>query len=248
VIGSRFSKGADVAEVGFFKRLGNLWRGFLSIWISDVEKEHPEIAYENAINSMVEKYSKLKSATAAIIRRREDTSERFQKATKELVQTEAELGVAMDTNQDDVALILLQKKNQLTSDVAELRAEMDGAQRDADSAKTSLISVQGEIRKLQAERDSMLAKMQSAQARIKIQGQLDGLSVDAEVKALENVREHIKTTIAEANLGKELSESSLDAKLAAVRSQVGEVQAKQQLAELKAKRAAAQAAQGTKTM
>jgi phage shock protein A len=237
-----------VAEVGFFKRLGNLWRGFLSIWISDVEKEHPEIAYENAINSMVEKYSKLKSATAAIIRRREDTSERYQKATRELVQTDAELGVAMDTNQDDVALILLQKKNQLNSEVADLRAEMEGAQKDADSAKASLISVQGEIRKLQSERDSMLAKMQSAQARIKIQGQLDGLSVDAEVKALENVREHIKNTIAEANLGKELSESSLDAKLAAVRSQVGEVQAKQQLAELKAKRAAAQAAQGSKTM
>ena len=248
VIGSSFSKGADVAEVGFFKRLGNLWRGFLSLWISDVEKEHPEIAYENAINSMVEKYSKLKSATAAIIRRREDTSERYQKATRELVQTDAELGVAMDTNQDDVALILLQKKNQLASEVADLRAEMDTAQKDADSAKASLISVQGEIRKLQAERDSMLAKMQSAQARIKIQGQLDGLSVDAEVKALENVREHIKNTIAEANLGKELSESSLDAKLAAVRAQVGEVQAKQQLADLKAKRAAAQAAQGSKTM
>jgi len=94
VIGSGFSKGADVAEVGFFKRLGNLWKGFLSIWISDVEKEHPEIAYENAINSMVEKYSKLKSATAAIIRRREDTSERFQRVTRELAQTEAELGVA----------------------------------------------------------------------------------------------------------------------------------------------------------
>ena len=248
VIGSGFSKGADVAEVGFFKRLGNLWKGFLSIWISDVEKEHPEIAYENAINSMVEKYSKLKSATAAIIRRREDTSERFQRVTRELAQTEAELGVAMDTSQDDVALILLQKKNQLTADIGDLNAEMEGAQRDADSAKTSLMSVQAEIRKLQAERVSMLAKMQSAQARIKIQGQLDGLSVDAEVKSLENVREHIKNTIAEANLGKELSEASLDAKLQAVRSQVGEVQAKQQLAELKAKRAAAQAAQGTKTL
>lgn len=237
-----------MADVGFFKRLGNLWKGFLSIWISDVEKEHPEIAYENALNSMIEKYSKLKAATAAIIRRREDTSERFQKATKELAQTEAELGVAMDTNQDDVALVLLQKKNQLTTDITDLKAEMEAAQRDADSAKSSLISVQAEIRKLQAERDSMLAKMQSAQARLKIQGQLDGLSVDAEVKALENVREHIKNTIAEANLGKELSESSLDAKLQAVRSQVGEVQAKQQLAELKAKRAAAQSGQGTKTL
>ena len=47
----------------------------------------------------------------------------------------------------------------------------------------------------------MLAKMQSAQARLRIQEQLDGLSVDADVKALDNVREHIKNTIAEANLG-----------------------------------------------
>jgi phage shock protein A len=237
-----------VANVGFFSRLGNLWRGFLSLWISDVEKGHPEIAYENAINSLVEKYSKLKAATAAIIRRREDVSERFQAANKELAQTEAELGVALDTNQDDVAVILLQKKNQLTTDIGDLKTDLDTAQKDADSAKTSLMSVQAEIRKLKAERDAMLAKMQSAQARIKIQEQLDGLSVDAEVKALDNVREHIKNTIAQANLGKELSESSLDSKLAAVRSQVGDVQARQQLAELKAKRAAAQSAQGQKTL
>ena len=49
----------------------------------------------------------------------------------------------------------------------------------------------------------------------------------------DSVREHIKNTIAEANLGKELSESSLDSRLAALRSQAGDVQAKQQLAELK---------------
>ena len=196
-----------MAEVGFFRRLANLWKGFLSIWISDVEKEHPEIAYENAINSMVEKYTRLKTATAAIIRRREEIDERYQVATKDLAQAEAELGVAMDTNQDDVAVLLLQKKNQLAADIAEMHTDLDTARKDADSAKSSLITVQGEIKKLKSERDSMLAKMQSAQARIKIQEQLDGLSVDAEVKALDNVRQHIKTTIAEANLGRELSES-----------------------------------------
>ncbi len=95
----------------------------------------------------------------------------------------------------------------------------------------------------------MLAKMQSAQARLRIQEQLEGLSVDAEVKALDNVREHIKNTIAEANLGKELSESSLDARLAALRTQAGDVQAKQQLAELKAQEGgAAGRCQGQKTM
>ena len=233
---------------GMLSRLGNLWRGFLRLWISDVEKEHPEIAYENAIDSMIEKYSRLKSATAAIIRRREETGERFKQAAAELAQTEAELNTAVDTGQDDLALILIQKKNQLSTEVTEMKVEMDVAQKDADSAKQSLLGVQSQIRKLQAEKDSMLAKMQSSQARIKVQEQLDGLSVDAEVKALDNVRQHIKNTIAEANLGKELSESSLDSRLAALRSQVGDVQSRNQLAELKAKRAAQQAQQGNKTM
>jgi phage shock protein A len=237
-----------MAGVGLFTRLGNLWRGFVSIWISDVEKAHPEIAYENAINSMIEKYSRLKSATAAIIRRREDIDERFKKASTELAQTEADLAVAVETNQDDLAVVLIQKKNQLTADLGDYKAELDSAQKDADSAKTSLMGVQTEIRKLKGERDSMLAKMQSAQARLKIQQQIDGLSVDAEVKALDNVREHIRNTIAEANLGRELGDASLDARLAALRNQSGDVQARQQLAELKAKRAAQQASQGTKTL
>jgi phage shock protein A len=224
--------------MGVISRLSNLWKGFLSLWIADIEKEHPEIAYENAINSMVGKYAKLKGATAAIIRRREDLEERFKKATSELAQTEAELNTAVETNQDDLAVVLIQKKNQLNADIAEMKTDME----------TSLIGVQSEIRKLKAERDTMMAKMQSAQARLRIQEQLDGLSVDEEVRALDNVRTHIKNTIAEANLGKELSDTSLDGRLANLRNQVGDVQAKQELAELKARKAAAQAAQGQKTM
>ena len=226
--------------MGLISRLGNLWKGFLSIWISDIEKEHPEIAYENAINSMVTKYAKLKSATAAIIRRREELDERYKKASAELMQTEAELNTAVETNQDDLAVMLIQKKNQLQAEVAELKGDMETARADADSAKSSLLSVQSEIKKLKAERDSMLAKMQSAQARLKIQEQLDGLSVDDEVRALDNVRTHIKNTIAEANLSKELSDSSLDSRLGALRNQVGDVQAKQELAALKARKQAQQ--------
>ncbi len=234
--------------MGFFSRLGNLWRGFLSLWIADVEKAHPEIAYENAINSMVEKYTRLKTATANIIRRREELDARSSKMNRELQETEAQLAAALDTNQDDLAVVLIQKKNELAKELVDLKADLELAQKDADSAKSSLLTVQSEIKKLQAERDSMLAKLQSAQARIKIQEQLDGLSVDDEVKALDNVRGHIKTTIAEANLGRELSESSLDSRLAALKNQAGDVQARAQLAELKAKRAAQQASQSQKTM
>jgi phage shock protein A len=234
--------------MGLISRLSNLWKGFISLWISNVEQEHPEIAYENAINSMIEKYAKLKSATAAIIRRREDLDERYKKATADLAQTEAELNTAVETNQDDLGVVLIQKKNQLAAAISELKTDMESAHSDADSAKTSLLSVQSEIGKLKAERDTMLAKMESAQARMKIQEQLNGLSVDDEVRALDNVRTHIRNVIAESNLTKELSDSSLDSRLAALRNQTGDVQAKQELAALKARKAAAQQASQQKTM
>ena len=232
---------------GFFTRISNLWSGFLSLWVSDIEKEHPEIAYENSINSMIEKYAALKKATAAIIRRREDIEARLKRQSAGLAQVDGDLNTAVETNQDDLAVVLISKKNALDGEVAELRADLDQAISDADDAKRSLLTVQGEINKLKGEKDRMLAKMESAKARIKVQEQLEGLSVDAEVKALDNVRGHINNLAAEAKLGKELGEGSLDGKLAALRRQTGDVTARKQLEEMKAKKAAAQAA-GQKTM
>ena len=194
---------------------------------------------------MIEKYSKLKKATAAIIRRREEVTERLGTQSKELAQVTADLAVAVETNQDDLAVVLIQKKNALEKEVADLKADLDTAQKDADSAKASLMTVQGEIKKLKAEKDNMLAKMASAQARLRINDQLEGLSVDAEVKALDNVREHIKNTIAEANLGSELKSTDLDQRLSALRAQSGDVTAKQQLQEMKAASAAKKASQKT---
>jgi phage shock protein A len=233
-----------MASVGFWNRMGNLWKGFVSLWISDVEKKHPEIAYENAINSMVEKYSKLKRATGAIIRRREDVNERLQKASTALQRVEQDLNTAVATDQRELGLILLQKKNTLTAEVAELSGELQSAVKDADSAKSSLLQVQSEIKKLKAERERMLAKMASAEVRLRIQEQLDGLSVDGEVKALDNVRSHIKDTIAQANLGDELGESDLDQQLQKLRQKSGQVSANSEWERLRT----AAAANAQKTM
>ncbi len=237
-----------MSSPGFFSRLTNLWKGFLSLWVSDLEKDHPEIAYENSINAMVGKYSMLKKATAAIIRRREDIEGRLKKQQKEFLQVSADLDTAVDGGDDEIALILIAKKNQLETEVAELSSELDQARTDAEDAKRSLIAVQGEINKLKQEKDRMLAKMASAQARIKVQEQLEGLSVDAEVKALENVRDNINNLSAEARLGKELAGESLDGRLEALRRQTGDVTAKRQLEEMKQKREAARAQQGNKSM
>ncbi|MEF8752510.1 MAG: PspA/IM30 family protein [Accumulibacter sp.] len=227
-----------MADINFLGRLSNLWSGFVSLWITDVEKRHPEIAYQNAIDSMIEKYGKLKSATAAIMRRREEISTRLENERGELAAISADLSAALATGQDELGIVLIQKKNALEASVKTLEQEMEQARNDAQEAKDSLLGVKSEIQKLKDEKDRMLAQMQSAQARLKIQNQLEGLSVDAEVRALDNVREHIRNTVAEAKMGSELRDSDLDVKLARLRQSSGAITARQQLEEMKRARAA----------
>jgi len=222
-----------MADINFMGRLSNLWSGFVSLWITDVEKRHPEIAYQNAIDSMIEKYGKLKSATAAIMRRREEISARLESERGELAAISADLNAALATGQDELGIVLIQKKNALEASTRVLEQEMEQARTDAQEAKDSLIQVKAEIQKLKDEKDRMLAQMHSAQARLKIQNQLEGLSVDAEVRALDNVREHIKNTVAEAKMGSELRDSDLDVKLAKLRQSSGAITARQQLEEMK---------------
>ena len=231
-----------MANNAIFARLANLWTGFISLWVSDIEKEHPEIAYQNAIASMIQKYTQLKAATGAIIARRQDITSRLEAHERELAAVTNDLEAAMATNQDDLAVVLIQKKNTLDAALTELRADAAQATTDADNAKDSLIQVKSEIDKLKAEKERMLAQMHSAQARIKIQGQLDGLSVDAEVQALGAVRDHIKGQVAQASLGSELRESDLDVRLNKLRQSSASVTAQAQLDAMKQARAAAQAA------
>ena len=222
-----------MADINFVGRLSNLWSGFVSLWITDVEKRHPEIAYQNAIDSMIGKYGQLKSATAAIMRRREEISARLENERNELAAISADLNAALATGQDELGIVLIQKKNALEASIKVLEQEMEQARTDAQEAKDSLIQIKAEIQKLKDEKDRMLAQMHSAQARLKIQNQLDGLSVDAEVRALDNVREHIRNTVAEAKMGSELRDSDLDIKLARLRQSSGAITARQQLEEMK---------------
>ncbi|MBK8387652.1 MAG: hypothetical protein IPL11_19640 [Candidatus Accumulibacter sp.] len=76
----------------------------------------------------------------------------------------------------------------------------------------------------------LAAQMHSAQARLKIPNRLEGLSVDAEVRALDNVREQVRSTVAEARMGSGLvRDSDLDVKLAKLRQSSGAIPARQQL-------------------
>ena len=105
-------------SLNLFTRLGNLVRGFMSLFVSGLEQQHPEIAYENAINTMIEKYNKLKNATAGLIRLREDAADRLEKAQAQQKELSAMLEQAMATGQDDLSVELIERKDTIDAEIA----------------------------------------------------------------------------------------------------------------------------------
>jgi phage shock protein A len=227
--------------MSFFVRIANLWKGFLSLFVGSIEEKHPEIAYENAINAMTEKYTKLKSAAAGLVKHRTQLETRINRHESELEEITLQVQVAVNANDDESAMVLLEKQGELEKALGEDKKELEQAAKDAETAKESLRAVAGEIEKLKRERDKVIAQINDAQARKQIQEQLDGLSVDEEIKALQNVRDFAEKVKAEVKIGDELKESSLDSKLAKIKAQTGNLKAAQKLEALKAAKAGAQA-------
>ncbi len=230
--------------MGFFNRLANIWRGFLSLWVSNIETRNPEAVYEAAIEERVRKHRELKKAVSGIVYLRNKTSKELEEAQKELKSVNAQIPIAVQDGEDDVALVLIQKKDQLNAKVESLSADLEKIAAQAEEAKSGLISFQAEIEKLKREKEEMLAKKASAEARIEIQETLDGLSTDADIKALDNVREHIEKIQAEADIGTELGEENLDAKLARIKAKTASASAQAQLDEMKRQMNAQKQAEG----
>ncbi len=234
-----------MAEGGFFDRLSNLWKGFWSLWIGGAEKKNPEAVYEAAINERVRKYKALKKAVSNIIFLRNKITKELEQKQAELKEVSAQIPVAVDEGEDEVALHLIEKKDTLQSEIEQLNADMDKTAAEAEEAKSSLVAFQSEIDKLRKEKDEMLARKETAEARIKIQETLDGMSTDADIKALDNVRSHIGKLQAEADMGSELGDASLDTKLKKIKAKASTSAAREQLDAIKKARAA-QAAEAAK--
>ena len=222
-----------MADGGFFSRIANLWGGFLSLFIGNIEKENPEAVYEAAIQARKKKYDELKKAVSGIIVLRNKLSKELEEKTAELNELDAQVRVAVEQDEDDVALVLLQRKEDAEKRIGSIEGELEQARQDAEAAKASIVTFQAEIEKLQREKAASLAKLETAEARIKIQETLDGMSLDADIQALDNVRDHVARKQAEADVNSELGEAEIGSKLKKIQAQAGTASARAKLEALK---------------
>ena len=63
----------------------------------------------------------------------------------------------------------------------------------------------------------MLARLANATARARLQQTLGGLSPDADLRALDAVREHVERQVADVQLGRDLADTDLEHRLGVIR-------------------------------
>lgn len=220
----------------FISRMLSLISGKFRRWLKAREAHDPEAVYESAIAERVRRYQQLKSAAAGVIYMRNKLQRELALKSGELAEVAEQAVQAADINEDQCALILIRRKQELEGECARLKDDLAELTSEAEDAKKNLVAFKDEIEKLKVEKARMLARLRNAQARVRIQHALEELSTEEEVRALEEVRESIRQMLAQAGVNRELHSAEVEEKLAAIRKRNAEAKAQAELEELKRRR------------
>jgi phage shock protein A len=219
-------------------RVANLLRGLAARWIGRREQRHPEAVYAAAIEERVTQYAKLREGAAGIIYLRSKLARELERESAEVERLRRQLEIAVERDDDSVALHLIGRRDAIAAEVARLTAELTELTKEAEGAKQNLVTFQQEIARLRDERVRMLARLASAKARLRFQATLNGLSPDADIRALEEVRDHINRLVTETQVSRDLGDTELEKRLGRIREAEAESSARAQLDELKRDRRA----------
>jgi phage shock protein A len=214
-------------------RVSSLVRGLLSQWIGRREHRNPEAVYEAAINDRVTQYESLRRAAAGVIYLRGKLARELDTATQQLSGLEVRLAIAVDHDDDRIALSLIRRRDLLRAEIERVTTELTELTSEAEAAKRNLIAFQDNIVRLRDEKVRMLARLANAKARVRLQETLNGFSTDADLRALEAVREHIERQVGEVQLSRDLGDADLEHRLGEIRDAEASAAAQAQLDELK---------------
>ncbi|MCP3984061.1 MAG: hypothetical protein GY723_06710 [bacterium] len=219
---------------GFFARLFGFISGWATHWIRGREQQNPQAVFENAISERVGQYRELKEAVAGILYMRNKLEGDLAERRGELARTLEDIRRSVGRGDDEVALTLIAHKQALVEDIERAETEYETLKTEAEEAKTNLVRFREEIRSLEREKGRIVVTLANANARRRIQEAIEGLSVDADMRALESVRSHVARLATEGELDREIgADNDLQGRLKSIRREATHEAARQELAQFK---------------
>jgi len=219
---------------GSLGRIRNLFAGWLALWVRDRERQNPRAVYEQAIQGRLQRYAELKEAVAGILYLRNKLEGEIRERRAEMTRLSGDAERALRRGDESLAVAVVTHRHELMGELERAEQELEGLRTEADAAKENLLRFREEIRELEREKGRALAVWAGARMRRQVRAAIDGISVDADVRALEGVRDHVAKLATEAHLDGELAAGSdLRVRLAEIRGEARHESALREVEEMK---------------
>ncbi len=217
----------------FFSRLSNLIRGTLTHWMGRRERRNPAAVYEAAIQARLEQYGQLRESAAGVLYMRGKLSGEVELKANAVRSLNRQIDVAVERDEADVAVALIAPRQVLKAETERVTNELKELNAEAETAKKNLIAFQSDVVRLREEKIHAMARLANAKARLRLQETIKGLTPDADLQALEEVRSHIDRLSAEVQVSREVADSELAQRIEKVREAEADSAARAELDELK---------------
>jgi phage shock protein A len=204
-------------------------------WITSLETSNPEAVYESALLQQEEAIAGNKDVLTSAIVRRNKLSNEVEALEEGLRRVMTNLAAAVEHGEDETALVLIQGKEDLVTQLETLTTQLDQAQEHVIAAKANFQRARENLGTLTREKTQAIAELQVALAKLTVENANSAFSDDPTARGLTSVRESIERLESRAHKGYFDSEgNSIRAKVEANRERSAEARARDELSQLRA--------------
>ncbi len=216
-----------------FKALARLWR-YLVAWVTGkVEQlEDPEVLLDQARREMQETLARNRERAIQAITQKNLLQAEVDKLERTVRDLERKAELALQQGKRDLALQIVREKKAQESALQSLRASLQQAIETVETVKQAIRRQEEEVRVKTAQALALKARWKQAQIQTAINKALEGITVESLESTWGTAEQRIQRAEAEALARQEMSEQSLQGRLAALQDAHIDQEAEEELAKI----------------
>jgi len=187
--------------MGIFKAIRDNLKHQLNSVADGVEQRNVAAVYEAAIDNAAKHTKDFQERLAGLVVLRDRAKDELSTHETDLKQVIAGIQGAVAEDDDDTALVLIARKDELTASVEETTRLVTDLSTQIEESKQNLKELREGVPALRREKEQAVANKALAEAQIDVQEAVSGLSDQAHIKGLASVRENIGRLERQANPG-----------------------------------------------
>lgn len=212
---------------------GRIWRYIKALILGKLDEiEDPEVLLREAAQEMRASLAENRQRAVTAITQKNNLKALLDEQEKRVSQLNAQAEMAVKKGDRDLARRVLREKLTFEGTIQETRVSYEQAVEASEAVKVAIRRQEETVRQRTAEALAKKAQWKQAQIQIEIDKALSGLTFEEESSTWERAGDKIRTAQSEAAARAELSQASIQAKIAGLQDDTIDAEAEKALEEL----------------